>query len=146
MHRRYATPGGKVVAAFVAVALSGVVRPTPADASPAPSAQHQCRCGSHGPGHSCCCRGRAKAGEARATRRSPPSGEASGGPARAPCLTGSCGTPEAPRFTAQGPPDSFLLPRQPLLALAEWSSAVPSLESPLLDMARCPEPRPPRAD
>jgi hypothetical protein len=105
-------PLAQVAAVLVAAILSGAPRVAGALA---PAAQHQCRCGDHGPEHRCSCpiclraAAEARAGDAslppchRAKARAeveeaahPP------GPPGAPCLTGTCGALDPRPVTASG--------------------------------------------
>lgn len=145
----------RLAAALLALALSGGARLLPARP---PSGPHRCTCRSHGDGHLCACAVcNAQARRARASRLEdlPPchrdaarrsaarEEEARQRRAALPGILPACGEPEG-GLAAPGALDAFAVPARPALALAEWSTSVPSPAAAAPDRAARPAVPPPR--
>jgi hypothetical protein len=155
--------GARLASAVLAVALSGALRLAPAAAHPGHAGSHQCRCGARDAAHDCACpschaaRSRRPGASPSCHRRAAKGsvavareggGDLDGdrpGDRSAPCVTGTCGLPEAPAAAHGGPADSFLVPDAPLLAHAEWSTAVTAAGLLPCDAPHPPDTPPPRA-
>lgn len=148
----HASQLGRLAAVLVALALSGLPR---AVALAAPEEAHRCSCRAHAGEHECTCH-KCAAIAARARRAAEeaappchgPTGAAAPAPAErrapdAPCFTGTCGAPEAPRPAVNGV-ELFTLPDgAPNPAPPPGAALRPALPGPQ-HQPRPPDPPPPR--
>jgi hypothetical protein len=162
MHRLLKTATARVVAALLALALSGAARALPAR----PLGPHRCECRAHGAAHVCACAicNLAAAAARRAATRDaehaeaalPPCHRAAAAEARAaaeaterrrgdgPALRASCGIPEGGLAGPQAA-EPYTLPRPPALGRVDRDACWSPTSGAGAERVRAPEPPRPRA-
>jgi len=146
---------GQLAALLVAMCLAGAARSAGGVVAPR-AAAHRCTCKAHGADHECSCpvcQAAAVAARLADAEKVPPCHrEAARAAARkeprserqAPCVTGSCGSPEERRATASGL-EPFPLLRRSALPLPQPAGLVSVVACREREAPRAPETPPPRA-